>query len=226
MKRIAISLLVVLITVMFLLSSCTNDTDSQEQTLWIVAEAQYMPEMTDNTDWQIQKVVSSFQQAHKDVTITLEFLPSEKEKPEERSVRLEQLRTEILAGGGADLYLIPIDHRTESPLFLDVQQAMRNGVFVDISSYYDADDALGKEDLITEVMDGGVMDGARYVLPISYNYAALLTEQSVMEAAGLDLEAAASDVFALYGALAATGDSQWCCSLNTLNSTSYSHFLP
>lgn len=221
--RLTVTLIIISLVVSF--SACAPD-DSGENTLWIVAEAQYMPEMRDNTDWQIQKVVSAFKQAHKDVTVTLEFLPSEKEKPEERSVRLEQLRAEILAGSGPDVYLIPIDHRTESPLFRDVQQAMRNGVFADISSYYDADDALGKEDLVTEVMNGGVIDGARYVLPISYNYAALLTEQSVMEAAGLDLEAAASDVFELYGALAATGDSQWCCSLNALNSTSYSHFLP
>ena len=221
--RLTVTLIIISLVVSF--SACAPD-DSGENTLWIVAEAQYMPEMRDNTDWQIQKVVSAFKQAHKDVTVTLEFLPSEKEKPEERSVRLEQLRAEILAGSGPDVYLIPIDHRTESPLFRDVQQAMRNGVFADISSYYDADDALGKEDLVTEVMNGGVIDGARYVLPISYNYATLLTEQSVMEAAGLDLEAAASDVFELYGALAATGDSQWCCSLNALNSTSYSHFLP
>lgn len=230
MKKSVVVWILLIFSILFSLSSCTRDvpqsTEPQKKTLWIVTEPQDIAECTDDMDWQIREVISDFKLAHKDVTVTLEILPSEKDKPEERSVRLEQLRTEILAGKGPDVYLMPIAPLTGSPLFKDVQQAMRNGVFYDISSYYNADDALGKEELVAEVMDGGVVDGGRYVLPISYNYAALFTDRSVMEPAGLDLEAAASDVYSLYRALSSTGDPQWYCSLHPLPSRSYSHFMP
>ena len=55
------------------------------------------------------------------------------------------------------------------PLFADVRQAMGNGLFLDIGTYYDADSELDKEALNQTVMDAGIYEGARYVLPLSYN---------------------------------------------------------
>ena len=43
-------------------------------------------------------------------------------------------------------------------------------MFTDISKYYDADNELGKDALNSTVMDAGVLNGARYVLPMRYNF--------------------------------------------------------
>ena len=165
MKKTIIVLLIALVSMLFLLSSCANDTDPKEKTLWIVTEES---RISDGMNWQTEQIMKAFKKANPDVRVTLEVLPNEKEHAQERSVRLEQIRTDILAGNGPDVYLIPNETFMNDPLFKDVQQAMHNGVFADISSYYDTDTTLGKEDLVTEVMDGGVVNGARYVLPLRY----------------------------------------------------------
>ena len=197
------ALLFVLISFLFLLCACGADPAGQEGTLWIVTEES---SMEDGMTWQAEQIVKEFKSANPDVTVTLEILPNEKERSQERSVRLEKIRADILAGNGPDVYLLPNETFMDEPMFRDVQQAMHNGVFADISTYYDADVTLGKEDLITEVMDGGVVDGARYVLPIRYTYPVLYADQQALDSAGLDLEASAADFNTLWDALLAAGD--------------------
>lgn len=89
---------------------------------------------------------------------------------------LQRLRTELMMGEGPDMILLPSSPTQYyelagyvEPLFVDVQQAMRNGLFWDISKYYDADTDLNKDALNSTVMDAGIYNGARYVLPVSYN---------------------------------------------------------
>ena len=222
MKKSTLVLLIALVSMMFLLSSCANDTESKEQSLWIVTEES---RISDGMNWQTEQIVKAFKKANPDVTVTLEILPNEKEHAQERSVRLEQIRTDILAGKGPDVYLIPNETLMNDPLFKDVQQAMHNGVFADISSYYDTDTTLGKEDLVTEVMDGGVVNGARYVLPLRYTYPVLYTDRQLMQAAGLDLEAA-SDFNTLFNALLTSSEPQWHCTPASSAATGYAPFLP
>lgn len=222
MKKSIIILLVALVSMLFLLSSCTHDTDPEERTLWIVTEES---RITDGMNWQTEQIIKAFKKENPDVTVTLEILPNETDHAQERSVRLEQIRTDILAGNGPDVYLIPNETLMNDPLFKDVQQAMHNGVFADISSYYDADTTLGKEDLVTEVMNGGVVNGARYVLPLRYTYPVLYTDRQLMQAAGLDLEAA-SDFNSLFNALLTADEPQWHCTPASSAATGYAPFLP
>lgn len=221
MRKIA--LLFVLLSFLFLLCACGDDPAGQERTLWIVTEES---SMEDGMTWQAEQIVKEFKSANPDVTVTLEILPDEKERSQERSVRLEKIRADILAGNGPDVYLLPNETFMEEPMFRDVQQAMHNGVFADISSYYDADVTLGREELITEVMDGGVADGARYVLPLRYTYPVLYADQQALDSAGLDLEASASDFNTLWNALLAAGDPKWHCLPGALASTGYAPYLP
>ncbi len=222
MKKSIIILLVALVSMLFLLSSCTHDTDPEERTLWIVTEES---RITDGMNWQTEQIIKAFKKENPDVTVTLEILPNETDHAQERSVRLEQIRTDILAGKGPDVYLIPNETLMNEPLFKDVQQAMYNGVFADISSYYDADTTLGKEDLVTEVMDGGVVNGARYVLPLRYTYPVLYTDRQIMQAAGLGLEAA-SDFNSLFNVLLTASEPQWHCTPASSAATGYASFLP
>lgn len=223
MKKLSVVLLVVLVLALFSLSSCAHDTDAEERTLWIVTEKS---SIKDGMNWQTEQIVKAFKKANPDVKVTWEILPDEKEQTQERSVRLEKIRADILAGNGPDVYLLPIEKFMEEPLFKDVQQAMHNGVFADISTYYDADETLGKEDLIAEIMDGGTVNGARYVLPLRYTYPVLYTERQLMDAAGLDLEEAASDCSSLFFALVANSAPQWFCRPWAAAVACYAPFLP
>lgn len=189
----------------------SRDPAAGETTLWVVTEVSPV----DGMNYQAEEAVKRFREAHENVTVNLEILPTDEQ---EREIRLKQLRAMIPAGQGPDVYLLPVSDTmlltTPQPytptrveaLFPDVTQAMYNGMFADISEYYDADDALGKEALNTTVMDVGVLDGARYVLPLRYNVPVVYTDPQLWEQWGLTREDFDAGVGALMEAALSSED--------------------
>ena len=184
-------------------------------TLRILSNAN--PNGTYGMDYEIKRLIKQYQADHENVTIELESLPA---SGEERETRLEQLRTEIMAGQGPDIYLItpymveqiaPYAYQTviDEGLFPDVQQAMYNGLFYDVSALYDADDELDTEGLISGVMDAGVADGARYLLPLRYEYPVVYADKERLAQSGMDVEAMKSDWNGFYSEVLKQDDTGW-----------------
>ena len=174
-----------------LLTACGQEPDAEQTELWVVTEKSADGGMND----QAQMLVERFQEAHPEISIRLDILPV---KEESRDAYLQKIRSEVMSGAGPDVYLMPTAPLTPpaeesfstacmEPLYRDVVQQMYNGIFTDISAYYDADDTLGKESLVTGVMDAGVMDGARYVLPLRYTYDVLLADVDALTEMGVDM---------------------------------------
>lgn len=221
MKKIKLyrllSLILCFIMILSLFSACANPSSSQITTnppmvdtpddehvnLWIVSEVSN----PGTVNSLLENLVEAYGEQHTNVSFELEYLPKNKE---EREVRLDQLRTEILSGNGPDLYLMPGSHtgyQLES-LFTDVTLSMYNGMFYDIGAYYNADDDLNKEELETKVMDAGTLGVARYVLPIRYDFPVLQVDSAVLSNFGLKEEDIASDLNTLMDAILESGDAK------------------
>lgn len=56
-----------------------------------------------------------------------------------------------------------------APLFQDVEQAMRSGLFYDIQTCYEEDRTLGKDALNGQVMDAGTLGERRYLHPRGFS---------------------------------------------------------
>ncbi len=140
---------------------------------------------SDQMNYQIKDAVKLLKKNHPDIKIEVVYFSTE--DSDERDILLTQLRTEIIAGNGPDVYILPTAEY-DIPLFTDVQQTITNGHFLDISSYYDADTELGKEELNTVIMDAGLWEGGRYVLPLRYNAAMYVVDTERLEQTGKDLE--------------------------------------
>lgn len=155
---------------------------------------------------QLEYIQEQFEGVNGDVTVRLEFLPTEEE---ERAVYLDQLRTEIMAGGGPDVYLMPTGLGWENDmLFPDENQAMRSMLFADISAYYDADDALNTQALHPDVMDAGTLDGGRYILPLRYSMPVIFADTASLEANHTDIESI-SNIDGLLDFVVSSGDPAW-----------------
>lgn len=172
-----------------LLTACGKDTAEQTE-FWVVTEQSEGGGMNHQTEMLIEQ----FEEEHPGVTVRLDILPGGEEA---RTAYLQKIRSEVMSGGGPDVYLMPTapqpfpSEETGStsymePLYRDVVQQMYNGIFTDISEYYDADEALNKEALVTGVMDAGTMDGARYVLPLRFTYDVLLVDMDAVAGMGID----------------------------------------
>lgn len=195
MKRLFALLLCLL-----LLTGCGQDGDEQRE-LWLVME-----DTDDAMGQQIEVVVERFRELHPDVDVRLDVLPGGEET---RAGYLQRIRSEVMSGGGPDVYILPTapvappageESSTPylEPLYSDVVQQMYNGIFTDISEYYNADTDLGKEALVTAVMDAGVMDGCRYVLPLRYDFDVLLVNVDAVEELGIDMDVFEGGIDELY----------------------------
>lgn len=176
----------------FLFGGCAKQASAGEtSTLWVLTECSN----SDGMNYQAEMIARRMEEKNENLTVELEVLPTDEE---ERDNRLKQLQSQIMAGGGPDVYLLPtgneltVDYPREGtvlmvePLFPDVQQAMLSGLFLDIGAYFEADAELGKESLKTEIMDAGCIGESRYVLPLRFDMDLLLTDAENWAASGLD----------------------------------------
>lgn len=172
---------IMIMTLAFVLCGCNMEHDPEgtaevtEPTadLWIVMD------YYDRSEFDlVSSLVEDFLQEHEGVTVELENLPNNNE---EREIRLEQLKVQILAGKGPDLYILYAANGAEL-LISDIELAMKNGIFANISEYYDADTGLEKDALAETVMDAGVYGDARYVLPLRYNFPVACVNTKMVDA--------------------------------------------
>ena len=135
----------------------------------------------------LKEMGSAFEDAHENVRIVLE------EYSEADPLAVDEFRThletEMANDEGPDLYLLSTGNTTspyhQTPLFEDVNRAMREELFFDIGDYYDADREL-TDGLNEAVMDAGVVNGFRYTLPIRFDYPVAAVNLKAFREAGLD----------------------------------------
>ena len=214
--------IVVMLTVMCLtLSGCSQDTISDTDdhiTLRVAAEMEEEGPAKHLTN-QINYWITKFEKAHPNVDVVIDDItPTEMYIGEHRTadelslnqITKERLQTELMAGKGPDILLLSTDQvwialnmvfPNRNLLLPDINLAMRNGLFYDISAFYDADTALGKEGLLTTVMDAGVIDGKRFVLPLRYNLLTAYVDTKAFEESGLSPDIFDQDIISVFDAI-------------------------
>lgn len=186
-----------------------ESTETEIPVLKVVVEE--FPDSLKQLNAQFTYVVTEFWKS-KDmkVKVDVEYLPVVG-----RSAALERIRTSLMAGEGPDVLILPtnssmdIDNESiqlNELLIPDVNQAMQNGLFSDISELYDADTALNKEALVTTVMDAGVVHGARYTLPLFYNFPVAFVDMDQFVETGLSTEVFDSGILSLTDAIVQSGN--------------------
>lgn len=101
--------------------------------------------------------------------ILFEFLP---EDSAARDTRITNLKTEIMAGGGPDAFLLDSGIVLESdpqPLFEDPESAMRSGLFLPLNDLINESDIINMSNINTTVFDAGKVGNVQYMMPLLYN---------------------------------------------------------
>ena len=119
----------------------------------------------------LKPIIKWYETEHPNVKIELEN-PTISE--DQRTQAVQQRRVALAAGEAPDIYLQPSIsqmemHRGFEMVFKDPAQSMTNGWFADISGYYNGDEDLRTEELQPAVMEAGVYQGRRYILPLWYS---------------------------------------------------------
>ena len=91
----------------------------------------------------------------------------------------ERIRAELPAGKGPDLLVL------DEGTLPDLYKTMTTGIFEDLNPYFAEDGEIDLAEFLMPVMDGGVMNGKRYLTPLCYDTPLLVTTRSILDEIGM-----------------------------------------
>lgn len=98
----------------------------------------------------------------------------------DREMELQNVRTEVMSGKGADIYILPtaLASRHEA-LFIDLNETMENGLFLTLDEYIAESEVIHTEDYIPAVLDAGKTNEGQQVIPLLYTVPAMFTDADI-----------------------------------------------
>lgn len=126
-----------------------------------------------------QLAITRYRALHPDVEV--DFQKQEYVDHETNEEIFQQVAAEIMAGKGPDVLLL-------DDMNLDIEKLVRQGVLADMEPFFEAD-GFDWTPYQQTIMDGGVWNGKRYIIPLSYDFPLLFTTREVLEETGFDVDA-------------------------------------
>lgn len=140
------------------------------------------------THYPIYEKLMDYQEAHPNIELT--FVTPASNDLAEREAIINQLNAEILSGGGPDLFIMEGYRRTEINLFPDIEKAMVNGTFLDLTEAMEKEGLSREEDFYTAVLDAGQWQGRQYILPLGFSVPLMVSATDVLNASSFYLQRA------------------------------------
>lgn len=106
--------------------------------------------------------------------VAIEIIPSDRSQTTERSATLQRIRTEIMTGGGPDVFVCAADTELhlavhDDRLFPYVEKAQESGFFLPLDEYLGEWKLSPWEEMSRQIMDGGKdRNGRQVLLPMTY----------------------------------------------------------
>lgn len=129
----------------------------------------------------IELALNRFRQLYPDVEVELIKPEYDIGNYDAKLELYQQMAAQIMAGDGPDVFLV-------EDAVMDVEKLVRQGIFADMEPYFTAD-GFDWEPYQQTVMDGGVWNGKRFVIPLTYNFPLLFTTRTALEETGFDVNA-------------------------------------
>lgn len=166
-------------------ASSTSARPDEPVTLSVYLPKQYADP---TTHYPIYEKLMDYQQAHPNIELT--FVTPASNDLAEREAMISQLNAEILSGGGPDLFIMEGYRTTEINLFPDIEKAMVNGTFLDLTEAMEKQGLSREEDFYTAVLDAGQWEGRQYILPLGFSVPLMVSAADVLNASSFDLQRA------------------------------------
>ena len=198
MRKIKIISAIIVLAVFAVLQSCENNTEPKTEIVEItnaqgevietreviVLEPFEMQEQTDKlvlyrtagNERYLTPAINIFKQKYPQVEVEIVSIPWT-DSYEDYLVRLN---AELAAGQGPDVVLL---HTSE---VRDIYKMMSSRLFVDLNQFISRDGDFNMDDYVKAVLDAGVLQGRRYIMPLQYYAPVLMTTQEILDAEGIN----------------------------------------
>ena len=173
-------------------TSQTKENDTV--TLSVYLEAVYTDEAA---HFPIYEKLKDFEDSHPEIHLEFVSPVSGASDPAARETEINQLNTEIITGGGPDVFLMQTLRFTDDNLFPDVQKAMKNHSFLNLSDYADAN-SFDPANYYSAVLATGQLDGQQYILPLSFSVPLFVGAENVITESGFQPDIASANQTAFF----------------------------
>ncbi len=120
---------------------------------------------------RVYKLVEEWQKMNNGVETEVIVIPSDDTLAE---TKITELRTEIMSGGGPDVFIMPCDENTEKEdvpeLFPNPEKAMYSDLFLPLDDYILNAEYMDSDGWNQTIMDSGKTDEGQILLPLTYRY--------------------------------------------------------
>ena len=148
----------IMVFTLLIFSGCGKE---EEEKLKICIDATKQAEM--------EILVNDWKVMEEGADIELIVIPTEKNEAE---LKLSELRTEVMAGEGPDIFLLeciqPEQEGTHDSLFVDLEKSMETGLFLPLDEYIENAKYIDISDWNKTVLDAGKTEEGQVVLPLYY----------------------------------------------------------
>ncbi|MDD4493522.1 MAG: extracellular solute-binding protein [Eubacteriales bacterium] len=145
-------------------NSTQGNSDNKEQSIKIYLQSDY------GTNY-INQALDVFSAKFPEAVLNKEII-------KDTEVYRNRISTELMAGEGPDLILF--EYYTP-----DIYRMSELGVFYDLNSLISQDKEFDMDKYFNAVMDCGIINDKRYLIPITYTIPAFMTTEEIMEANGM-----------------------------------------
>lgn len=162
-------------------SEVSNSSTAQEEDPVVIC-------IDETFERDFQELIRYLEASKNETDYELLVLPS---NTEDREPELTRIRTEIMAGEGPDAFVLNgshprlfLDQQTMEPLeplFPNVEKSMYSHLFLDLEEMVQQSEIVDLESCNQTVMDVGVTEDGRFLLPIAYTFSTVMVDQSALE---------------------------------------------
>lgn len=130
----------------------------------------------------IRILVEEWQKMNSGMEAEVIVIPSDDTLAE---TKITQLRTEIMAGGGPDVFIMPCDENIEKEdapeLFPNPEKAMYSNLFLPLDDYIANAQYMDPGGWNQKIMDSGKTEEGQMLLPLTYRYNAYVFREADLE---------------------------------------------
>jgi hypothetical protein len=131
---------------------------------------------------QIKNLIDSWKKQKMDTDIELVIIP---QNPDTAEPKITQLRTEIMSGGGPDVFILstsfPYTETASSVLFSNPQKSMDSDTFLPLDEYIENAEYMNTEHWNQTILASGRTEEGQMVLPMFYEYSAYVFKTEDLE---------------------------------------------
>ena len=129
----------------------------------------------------IKLALNRYQEQYPDIQVELVMPQANNADATNRKELYQQVAAQIMAGEGPDVFII-------DDTVMDVEKLVRQGIFADMEPFFTAD-SFNWQPYHQTIMDGGVWNGKRFLIPLSYDFPLLITSRTALAETGFDVDA-------------------------------------